>query len=111
MNLLGTAKYAKKAIGKKVNPESMCSTCTRSRSRIQSTQNKFKVIGFTNSQRGQVAELVGNEEVMAYLTDTPIVFNNNDHLFKNNIEYASTKFMQDSKMTNKSIEIFFNNSD
>ena len=46
---------------------------------------------------------------MAYLADTPIVLDDNGLLFKINIEYAWTKFIQDSKMTKRSMRMFFNN--
>ena len=88
METVGNVEYAEKADGEQVNLECVRSTCIRSRSRIQSTQSGFKVIGFTNSERGQARKLVGDEEFMAYLADTPIVLNNNDLLFKNNVEYA-----------------------
>ena len=71
-----------------MNPYSVCSTCTRSRSVIQSIQSEFKVIGFTNSKKRQVRELVGDEEFMAYLADILVFLNDNGLLFKNNIEYA-----------------------
>lgn len=48
---------------------------------------------------------------MKYLANTLIVLNNNCLLFKNNIEYAKTKIMQNYKMTKKSIKIFFKKSD
>ena len=50
MDPVGTAEYAKKADGEQVNPESVCSICTQSRSRIQLTQNRFKMIRFTKNQ-------------------------------------------------------------
>ncbi len=88
MDPVGTAKYAEKTDKEQVNPENVRSTCTRSRSGIQSTQSGFKEIRFTNSERGQVGEPVGGEEVMAYLADKPVVLNDNDLPFKNNVEYA-----------------------
>lgn len=48
---------------------------------------------------------------MTYMMDIPIDQNNNCHLFKNNMEYAQAKFIQASKMSKKSMDIFFNNSD
>ena len=82
-----------------MNLESVCSTCTRSRSGIQSTQSGFKVMRFTNSERGQAGKPVGDEEVMEYLADKPVVLNKNSYSLKNNVEYAWAKFMQNSKMT------------
>ena len=49
MNPVGTAEYAEKADGKQINPESMRIWL---RSEIQLTQSRFKVIGFTNSEKG-----------------------------------------------------------
>ena len=46
---------------------------------------------------------------MVYLADTQVVLNNNGFSIKNNVEYIWVKFIQDSKMTKESIEIFFNN--
>ena len=46
---------------------------------------------------------------MAYLADILINVNKSGLLFKNNIKYIKGKFMQDSKMTKKLIELFFNN--
>ncbi len=108
---VGTAEYAEKTDGEQVNPESVRSTWTWSRSGIQSTQSGFKVIKFTNSERRQAGEPVGDDEVMAYLADKPVVLNNNGLPFKNNVEYAWVKFMQDNKMTKKSMGMFFNNPD
>ena len=67
------------------------------------------MIEFTNSKRGQVGKPVGDKEFMVYLADTPVVLNDNSLLFKNNVKYAWAKFMQDSKITKRSIEMFFNN--
>ena len=108
---VGIAEYAKKVDGEQVNPESVRNTCTWSRSGIQSSQGGFKVIKFTNSKREQARKLVGDEEFMAYLPDIPVVLNDNDLPFKNNVEYAWAKFMQESKITKGSIGIFFNNLD
>ena len=69
------------------------------------------MIGFTNNKSGQVEKPVENEKLIVYLTNTTVVLNNNGLLFKNNVEYAYTKCMQDSKMTKKIIRIFFNNPD
>ena len=107
----GNAEYAEKANRKQVNPDRVRSIYIRSRSRIQLNQSGFKVIRFTNSKKEQAGEPIRNEEFMAYLADTPIVLNDNNLLFRNNVEYTWAKFMQDSKITKRSIEIFFNNSD
>ena len=69
------------------------------------------MIRFTNSEKRQVGKLVGDKEFMAYLADILVILNNNDLLFKNNVKYARAKFMQDGKMTKRSIIIFFNHFD
>ena len=46
------------------------------------------MIRFTNSKREQVGKLVEDKKFMAYLANIPVVLNDNDLLFKNNIEYA-----------------------
>lgn len=69
------------------------------------------MIEFINKKKGQARKLVENEEVMAYLADIRIILNNNGLLFKNNVKYIWTKFIQDNKMTKKSIKMFFNNLD
>ena len=48
---------------------------------------------------------------MAHLANMPVILNDNGLLFKNNVEYTWAKFMQDSKMTKRSIKMFFNNPD
>ena len=111
MDLISTAEYIQKADGEQINRESMHSTCTWSRSGIQSTQSGFKVIRFINNKRKQVEKPIRDEKFIAYLADTPVVLNDNGLLFKNNIEYTWAKFMQDSKITKGSMGIFFNNSD
>lgn len=54
---------------------------------IQSTLSEFKVIRFMNSKREQVRKSIKNKEIMAYLANILAILNNNDFLFKNNIEY------------------------
>ena len=46
------------------------------------------MIGFTNTKREQVRELVKNKEFTAWLADISIILNDNSLVFKNNIEYA-----------------------
>ena len=77
MDPVGTPESAEKADGEQINPESVRSTCTQSRSGIQSTQSGFKVIGFTNSEMRQVGDPIKDEEFMVYLADTPVVLNDN----------------------------------
>ena len=69
------------------------------------------MIEFINSQRRQAGELIGDEEFMAYVADIPVVINDNSLSFKNNVEYAWAKFMQDGKMTKGSMGMFSNNPD
>ena len=111
MDPVGTAEYAEKADGEQVNSDSVRNTCTQSRSGIQSTQSRFKVIGFTNSEKKQAEEPVRDEEVMPYLADKPVVLNDNSSPFKNNVKYVWAKFMQESKMTKGSMGMLFNNPD
>ena len=93
MNPVSIVEYVEKADGEQMNPESVRSTCTRSRSKIQSNISGLKVMVFTNSETGQVGELVGDKEFMAYLANTPVVLNDNDLPFKNNIKYAWANFI------------------
>lgn len=89
MNPFGIAKYvAEVANGDQLNPESMDSTYTQSRSGIQSTQSGIKIIGFTKSEKGQAGEPVEDKNVIAYLADIPVVANDNRLPFQNNVEYA-----------------------
>lgn len=48
---------------------------------------------------------------MIYLADIPVFLNDNNLPFKNNVEYARAKFIQNIKMTKRSVGIFFNNPD
>ncbi len=66
--------------------ESMRSTTSRLRSRIQSTQSGFKLMRFNDGRRGQAGELVGDEDAMADVADIP--GNADNRLpFKNNVKY------------------------
>ena len=66
--------------------ESVYSTTFRSRSEIQSTQNRFKLIRFNNGRRDQAGKLVRDKDVMVNVID--ILDNTNNCLpFKNNVEY------------------------
>ena len=53
MDPIGTAVYVEKADRDQVNPESVRSTYTWSRSSIQSTQSGFKVIGLRTARGGK----------------------------------------------------------
>ena len=92
----------------KVVNESVRSTTSWSRSRIQSTQSQFKWIWFNDGKRGQVREPVRNKDAMADVED---ILNDADNclLFKNNVEYEWARFMQASKMTKRLMTIFFSN--
>ncbi len=92
----------------KVVHKSMCSTTFRSRSRIQLTQSGFKLIRFKDGKRGQVEELVGDNNAMTDIADIPGDADN-QLPFKNNVEYEWARFMQVSKMTNGSMTICFSN--
>lgn len=48
---VSTTEYAEKVDREKMNPEIEHTTYTRSRLKIQSNQNGFKMIGFTNSKK------------------------------------------------------------
>ncbi len=111
MDPIGTAVYVEKADRDQVNSESVRSTYTWSRSSIQSTQSGFKVIGLTNSERGQAGQSVGDEEVMEYLAEKLVFLKDIVLQFKNNVEYELAKFLQDSIMTKGSMGMFFNNLD
>ena len=84
------------------------SITSRSKSGIQLIQSRFKLIRFNDSRRGQIRELVGDKDAMADVMDIP---GNADNClpFKNNIEYEWARFMQASKMTKRSMTMFFSN--
>ncbi len=86
--------------------KNVCSTTSRSRSRIQSTQSGFKLIKFNDGRRGQAGEQVEDKDAMADVADIPGDVDNRLP-FKNNIEYKWARFMQASKMTKGSITMFF----
>lgn len=69
----------------------------------------FKVIEFMNSKSEQVKKLVRNKKIMAYLENILIILNDKDFSFKNNVEYAWAKFIQDNKMIKKLMKMIFNN--
>ena len=93
MDSFDITKYAEKADRKQVNPDGVCNIYIRSRSKIQSTQSRFKLIGFMNSKKEQIGKPIRDEEFITYLADTPVILNDNGLVFKNNIEYAWAKFM------------------
>lgn len=89
-------------------------TSIGSRSGIQSIQNEFKLIKFDNNKRRQVGRLVVKKNTMAHMVDIVNILidhNSNCLLFKNNVEYTWAKFIQASKMSKSSIDMFFNNLD
>lgn len=95
----------------KVTFKNVHNTVFQLRSRIQLTQKGFKLIKFGNNKRKQIEQQVGYEDIMVDIANILAVEDNNCLLFKNNIEYLWAKFIQVSKMTKKSIAMFFNNSD
>ncbi len=95
-------------IADKVVYESMRSTTSWSRSRIQSTKSEFKLIWFNNNKKGQVGEPIIGEDVIANIADIPGDVDNRLP-FKNNAEYEWARFMQTSKMTKGSMTMFFSN--
>lgn len=90
--------------------ENICSTFSQLKSGIQSTQNKFKLIKFGINKRRQVGKSVGYGNVIAGIANILVFEDNNCLPFKNNFEYAWARFMQASKMTKRSMTIFFTNS-
>ncbi len=88
--------------------ESVRSTTSRSKLGIQLTQSGFKLIRFNDGKRGQVGELVGDKDAMADVADIPGDADNRLP-FKNNVEYEWARFMQASKMTKRSMTMFFSN--
>ncbi len=92
----------------KVVHESVRSTTSRSRSGIQSTQSRFKLIRFNDGRRGQAGKLVGDKDAMADVADIPDDADN-QLSFKNNIKYEWASFMKVSKMMKGSMTMFFSN--
>lgn len=90
-------------------PESVYNNSIQSKLRIQSSQSGFKLLEFDDDKKGQTEKLVKDEDAMVYITNMSIVINNNCFPLKNNVEYTWAKFIQASKMTKGSIEIFFRN--
>lgn len=72
----------------KLTPESMYSTFFQSRSRIQLTQIRFKLIKYGDYKREQAGELIGYKDVIADIANIPVIEDNNWLIFKNNVEYA-----------------------
>ncbi len=89
--------------------ESVRSITTLSRSGIQSTQSRFKLIRFNDGRRGQAGEPVGDNDAMADVADIPGDADNRLPL-KINVENKWARFIQASKMTKGSKTIFFSNS-
>ena len=92
-----------------IPPKSEYTTSSRSRSGIQSIQSGFKSIEFNDGKRRQAGMPVDNENTMAYMADISIEQDNNGFSFENNVKYAWAKFMQTSKMSKRSMGMFFNN--
>ncbi len=79
-------------IADKVVYESVHSTTFRSRSGIQSTQSRFKLIRFNDGRRGQAGKPVGDVDAMTDITDIPSDADN-QLLFKNYVEYEWARFI------------------
>lgn len=73
---------------KHINFKSQHTTFTRSRSGIQSIQNRFKLIEFDNSIRGQVSEPINKKNTITYMADILIDQDNYYLPLKTNIEYT-----------------------
>lgn len=86
IGLINIIEYVKKVNKENINSENVHNTCTWSRLRIQSIQNRFKIIEFINNKKEQIRESVRNKEVIAYLADILVILNNNGLLNKNNVE-------------------------
>lgn len=94
-----------------VTSKSMCNIFSWSRFGIQLTQSRFQLIKFGDSERRQVRKPERYEDVVVGIANILVIKNNNCLLFKNNIEYAWARFMQTSKITKRSMTIFFTNPD
>lgn len=77
----------------------MYNTFSQLRSRIQLTQNRFKLIKFDEKAR----EPVRYEDIMVGMTNISVIEDDNCLTFKYNVEYAWARFMQVSKMIKESI--------
>lgn len=71
-----------------VTSKSIYNTFFQLRSRIQSTQSRFKLIKFDNNKKKQVRKLVEYGNIMANIANILVVENNNCFFLKNNVEYA-----------------------
>ena len=54
---------------------------------------------------------MGDKDIMAYMENIPVDVDNNCHLFKHSVDYAGAKFLQASKMSKESMDMFFSNLD
>lgn len=70
----------------KVTYKNMRNIFSQSRSRIQLTYSRFKLIKFDNNKREQAKKPVGYNDVMANIANILIIQDNNCLLFKNNVE-------------------------
>ena len=95
----------------KVILESICSTLSRSRSGIQSTQSIFRLVKYGDSERGQAREQIRYEDVIVGLANIPVVKDDNCLPLKNNVEYIWARFMQANKTIKRLMTIFFINLD
>lgn len=71
-----------------VTSKSVCNIFFLSRSGIQSTQNRFKLIKFDENRIGQAGKTIGYEDVIADIANIPVVQDDNRLLYKNNVKYT-----------------------
>ena len=73
--------------------KSICSIFSQSRSRIQLTQSKFKLIKYGDNRRKKAREKVKYEDIVASMANILVIEDKNCLLLKINIKYAWAKFM------------------
>lgn len=69
-----------------VHLDSMYSTFSMSRSRIQLIWSRFKLFKYGNSKWGWVRKLVGYKDIIVGITNILVIENNNCFILKNNIK-------------------------
>lgn len=67
------------------------------------------MIKLGNNKIGQVKQPVRYKDIMVGIANILVVEDDNHLLYKNNVEYVWARFIEVSKMTKKSITIFFIN--
>lgn len=76
----------------KITPKSVCNTFFQSKSRIQSTHSRFKLIKFDNIKRKQAEKLVEYKDIGADIINILAVKYDNCLPFKKNVEYIWARF-------------------